>query len=162
MSLDLVTGNAPLIHITIEYEHSEMVAVSTNSLLVDHFLNKVKMSQAKLTWINYAHDLKVFFSTVQQPLEVIDRQTCVRFMEAQDHAGLSSLTINRRLAAVSSLFMELNLLDPARFSQNPVAPLQRRREGRKRSPSLYRRQPDRVPDIISEEDLQAFFTVLPT
>ncbi len=162
MSLDLVTGNAPSIHMTIEYEHSEMVAVSTNSLLIDHFLNKVKMSQAKLTWINYAHDLKVFFSTVQQPLEAIDRQTCVRFMEAQDHAGLSSLTINRRLAAVSSLFMELNLLDPARFSQNPVAPLQRRREGRKRSPSLYRRQPDRVPDIISEEDLQAFFTILPT
>jgi len=162
MSLDLVTGNSQTIQITIEYEHSEMVAVSTNSPLIDHFLSKVRMNRAKLTWISYAHDLKVFFHTVQQPLEAIDRKTCVRFMEAQNRAGLSHLTINRRLAAVSSLFTELNLLDPVQFSLNPVAPLQRRREGRRRTPSLYRRQPDRVPDVIAEEDLQAFFAVLPT
>lgn len=162
MSLDLVAGYSQPIQIAIEYEHSEMVAVSTNSALIDHFLSKVRMSQAKLTWINYAHDLKVFFHVVQQPLEAIDRKTCIKFMEVQDRAGLSSLTINRRLAAISSLFMELNLLDPVRYPQNPVAPLQRRRESRRRTPSLYRRQPDRVPDIIAEEDLQAFFTVLPT
>src|SRR5438067_52820 len=102
MSLDLVAGISQPIHITIAYEHSEMVTVSTNSPLIDHFLNKVRLSQAKLTWINYAHDLKVFFHTIQQPLEAVDRQSCVRFMEAQDCAGLSRLTINRRLAAVSS------------------------------------------------------------
>lgn len=162
MSLDLITGNSQPIQITIEYKRSEMVAVSTNSPLIDHFLSKVRMSQAKLTWINYAHDLKVFFHVVQQPLEAIDRKTCVRFMEAQDCVGLSSLTINRRLAALSSLFIELNLLDPDRFPQNPVAPLHTRREGRRRTPSLYRRQPDRIPDIITEENLQTFFTMLPT
>jgi site-specific recombinase XerD len=164
MSLDLVAGKAGTdpIQIHIEYEHSEMIAVSTNSLLIDHFLKKVRLSQAKLTWINYAHDLKVFFHTIQQPLEAVTRQSCVSFMEAQDRAGLSGLTINRRLAAVSSLFMELHLLEPDRFPRNPVAPLQRRRASRQRSPSLYRRQPDRVPDTIAEEDLQTFFTVLPT
>ena len=125
MSLKFVPGSSQPIQITIEYEHSEMVAVSTNSPLIDHFLNKVRMSQAKLTWINYAHDLKVFFHIVQQPLEAIDRMTCVRFIEAQNSAGLSSLTINRRLAAISSLFMELNLLHPTQFSLNPVASLQR-------------------------------------
>ncbi len=83
-------------------------------------------------------------------------------MEHQDQAGLSSMTINRRLAAVSSLFNELNLLDPDRFPQNPVNPLQRSRETRKRSRSLYRRQPERVPDIIPEKDLQTFFAALPT
>src|SRR6266699_5891977 len=121
MTLDPVVVNLQPIQITIEYSQSEMVAVSTNSALIDHFLCKVKMSQSKHTWINYAHDLKVFFQTVQQPLEAIDRKTCVRFMEAQNRAGLSGLTINRRLAAISSLFMELNLLHPTQFSLNPVA-----------------------------------------
>ena len=54
------------IQIRIEYKQSEMVAVSCNSALIDHFLAKVKMNQAKLTWINYAHDLKVFFHTIHQ------------------------------------------------------------------------------------------------
>jgi len=150
------------IQIALEYQQSTMIAVTTNSPYIDHFLRKVKMSQSIHTWINYAHDLKVFFTTLGLPLERIDRQSCLSFMEDQDRAGLSSLTINRRLAAVSSLFTELNLLDPVRFPHNPVAPLQRNRETRKRSRSLYRRQPDRVPDIIAEDSLQAFFAVLPT
>jgi site-specific recombinase XerD len=106
--------------------------------------------------------LKVFFQTLKVPLEQVDRKACIRFMELQEQAGRSHLTINRRLAAVSSLFTELYVLDPERFPHNPVAPLQRRKETRRRSQSLYRRQPQRVPDIIAEEDLQAFFAVLPT
>jgi site-specific recombinase XerD len=150
------------VEITIEYAHSTMVAVSTNCPFVDHFLRKVKRCQARNTWINYAHDLKIFFSVLNQPLEHIDRRSCLRFMEIQDQAGLSSLTINRRLAAVSSLFMELHLLDPGVFPENPVIPVQRDQTKRKRSRSLYRKQPDRLPDVIAEEDLQAFFAVLPT
>ena len=161
MSFDLVVGQ--LVQITLEYDQGKMVAVSTNSPLIDHFLRKVKMSRAELTWINYAHDLKIFFATLGQPLEQIDRHSCLRFMELQDQAGYSGLTINRRLAAVSSLFTELMLVDPDRFSQNPVSPLQRTREARRRgSQSLYRRQPDRVPDVIAEEDLRSFFEALPT
>jgi len=139
-----------------------MVAVSTNSPLIDHFLRKVKLSQSEHTWINYTHDLKVFFAVLDQPLEQIDRQSCVKFMEQQDRAGFSSLTINRRLAAVSSLFTELHLLDPLRFPHNPVAPLQRTQQARRRSTSLYRRQPDRVPDVVAEDDLRAFFEALST
>jgi len=150
------------VEITIEYAHSTMVAVSTNCPFVDHFLRKVKMCQSRNTWINYAHDLKIFFAVLNQPLAHIDRRSCLRFMEIQDQAGLSSLTINRRLAAVSSLFMELNLLDPGAFPQNPVIPVQRDQTRRKRSQSLYRKQPDRLPDVIAEEDLQAFFAVLPS
>jgi site-specific recombinase XerD len=150
------------VQVVIAYEHGSMVAVSTNSPFVDHFLHTVKMCHSTCTWISYAHDLKIFFHTLQAPLHAIDRRSCVRFMEAQDRAGLSSLTINRRLAAVSSLFTELNLLDPDRFPQNPVAPLYRNRDTRRRGPSLYRRQPDRVPSLIAEKDLQAFFAQLPT
>ncbi len=163
MSLDLNPAPASqIVHITITYAQSKMVDVSTNSPLIDLFLRKVKMSLSELTWINYAHDLKVFFTVLGQPLEEINRKSCLHFMEQQDQAGLSSLTINRRLAAVSSMFTELNLIDPERFPQNPVAPLQRNKQARRRSQSLYRPQPQRVPDIISEKDLQLFFAQLPT
>ncbi len=163
MPLNPVPGPAAqAVSITIEYAQSKMVAVSTNSPAVDHFLRKVKMSLSELTWINYAHDLKIFFTTLGQPLEEIDRRSCLRFMELQEQAGLSSLTINRRLAAISSLFTELNLLDPGQFQHNPVAPLQRGKETRRRSQSLYRRQPQRIPDVIAEKDLQTFFAQLPT
>jgi site-specific recombinase XerD len=162
MSLERVVDQLQPVQVTIVYEHSLMVEVSTNSPLVDHFLRKVKLSQSIHTWINYAHDLKVFFATLGLPLDHVDRHSCLHFMELQHQAGLSSLTINRRLAALSSLFTELNLLDPEQFPQNPVAPLQRHRETRRRSQSLYRKQPQRVPHLITEEDLQAFFAVLPT
>lgn len=155
------SGDQP-IQIFIRYEHSVMVDVSTNSSLVDHFLKKVKLSLSVHTWINYAHDLKIFFETLGLPLSQIDRQSCVRFMEMQDQAGLSRLTVNRRLAAVSALFTELNLLDPVQFPHNPVARGLRNREGRGRRSSLYFKQPFRIPHILSEKDLQAFFAILPT
>jgi site-specific recombinase XerC len=104
MSLELISDQP--VQFTIVYEHGMMVQVSTTSPLIDHFLRRVKVSQSEHTWVNYAHDLKVFFAILCQPLEQIDRQSCLAFMEQQDRAGLSSLTINRRLAAVSSLFTE--------------------------------------------------------
>ena len=160
MPFDFV-ANQPVI-IAIRYEHSITSEVTTNSPLIDHFLQKVKLSQSVHTWLNYAHDLKIFFTIVALPLEQIDRQSCVRFMEHQTRSGLSSLTINRRLAAISSLFTELHLLDPDAFPRNPVTPLRRDRQQYKPGQSLYRRQPDRIPDIIAEKDLQAFFEVLPS
>jgi site-specific recombinase XerD len=161
MSLEYVVDQQP-VQVTITYAQSMMIEVLTNSPLIDHFLHKVKLSQSVHTWINYAHDLRVFFQNIPMPLDQVDRKTCVRFMELQEQAGLSSLTINRRLAAISSLFTELNLLDSERFRQNPVAPLQRSKEARRRSTSLYRKQPLRLPDVIAETDLQTFFAELPT
>lgn len=160
MSLELALDQP--VQFIIKYEHSTMIDVSTNSPFIDHFLHKVKMCQSVHTWINYAHDLKIFFTTLGQPLGQINRQSCVRFMELQDRAGLSSLTINRRLAAVSSLYTELLLLDPVAFPHNPVAPLQRTRERHIRSQSLYRKQPQRIPDVIAESDLHTFFKTLPS
>ena len=162
MSQEHVVDQLQSVQVTILYEHSLMVSVSTNSPLVDHFLHKVKLSQSLHTWINYAHDLKVFFATLGLPLDQVNRHSCLRFMEMQELAGLSPLTINRRLAALSSLFTELNLLDPDRFAQNPVAPLQRSKDTRRRSQSLYHRQPQRVPDTIAERDLRVFFAELST
>ena len=147
---------------TFVRQEGQTTDVSTNDPLINHFLDLVKMSRAYNTWISYAHDLKVFFKVIPKPPGAITRVDCVTFMKHQDQAGCSSATINRRLAAVSSLFNELHLLDPARFPQNPVRPHQRLKNSRQRSQSLYRKQAQRVPDVLSDENLRAFFGTLPS
>jgi len=150
------------VHFTIVWEKGRVIDVSTNSALVDHFLDLVKMSRAYNTWLNYAHDLKVFFQVIPKSPEAITRADCLAFMKQQDEAGLADATINRRLAAVSSLFNELQLLEPASFAQNPVYPRAARRESRQRRQGLYRKQAQRVPSILSEDELLTFLDSLPS
>jgi len=152
----------PVIHFTIVWEKGRVIDVSTNSASVDHFLDLVKMSRAYNTWLNYAYDLKVFFQVIPKSPEAITRADCLAFMKQQDEAGLSDATINRRLAAVSSLFNELQLLEPTGFLQNPVYPRATRRESRQRRQGLYRKQAQRVPSILSEDELQTFLDSLPS
>ncbi|HSH82614.1 MAG TPA: site-specific integrase [Herpetosiphonaceae bacterium] len=96
----------------------------------------------------------------------VTRHDIVRFMDAQDQAGLKSTTINRRLAALSSLFAELGLLDAERFPRNLVQPAhrlyQREQPTRQVTPSLYRRQPQRIPAVFTQPEMQQFFAALPT
>ena len=147
------------VRFTIVRKHGQVSEILTNSSWVNHFLDLLKLSRARNTWINYGHDLKQFFDCIRKSPELIDRHDCLTFMKQQQKAGMSEATINRRLAAVSALFNELELLDPERFAQNPVHP----RTGRSQhSQSLYRRQAKRLPDTIAPADLQNFFSALPT
>lgn len=151
-----------VVHFTIVREEGRITDISTNFPAVNHFLDLVKLNRAYNTWASYGHDLKIFFEVILKPPETITRADCLAFMKQQDEAGCSDATINRRLAAVSSLFSELQLFDSACFLQNPVHPLHRRRESRRRNQSLYLKQAQRVPDILSEDDLHTFFRVLPS
>ena len=152
----------PVVCFTFVRQKGQIADISTNAPLVNHFLDLIKMSRTYNTWISYAYDLKVFFEVIPKPPETVTRLDCVAFMKQQDQAGCSDATINRRLAAVSSLFNELHLLDPARFSQNPVRPRQHSRDSPQRSQSLYRKQAQRVPDVLSDDDLSTFFGALPS
>ncbi len=156
-----LAGGQP-VEFTIRYERGQMTAVSTNAPLINHFLEKIRLTKSLHTWINYTHDLKVFFATLGLSLERVDRHSCLRFMQQQEQAGLSSLTINRRLAAISSLYSELSLLDPESFPRNPVSPDRGGRAPRTATLSLYRKQPDRLPNVIEQKDLERFFGTLPT
>jgi site-specific recombinase XerD len=150
------------IFLTMTREQGRIVSISSNSSLIDHFLRKIRLSCSYHTWVNYAYDLKQFFALICKPLEAIDRRDCVLFLEQLDSLGYARTTINRRLAAVSSLFHELNLLDPIQFARNPVNPLRRDCTRRARSHSLYRSQPQRIPDVVADPDVQAFLQALPT
>lgn len=155
-------STAAAISFTIIYHCGRVTDIQTNSPLINHFLDLIKMSRAYNTWISYAHDLKTFFAVIPKPPEAITRADCVAFMKQQGLAGCSDATINRRLAAVSSLFNELRLFDPAHFSQNPVCPIYHKRESLRRSQSLYRKQAERIPDILSQDDLCMLLDALRT
>jgi len=150
----------PAIRFTIMQEKSRVIAVSTNSSLINHFLDLIKLSRAYNTWVSYAYDLRLFFQVIPKPLEAITRSDCLVFMQHQEAAGCSSATINRRLAALSSLFNELQLCDPALYPRNPVSPRPDRWAARQRTQSLYRKQAQSIPDIVSENDLHTFFAAL--
>ena len=147
---------------TVVRAGGKIVDVQTNSPEINHFLRLLKLSRAHNTWLNYALDLRLFFGIVQVPPQQVGRPECLTFIEQQDREGRADSTINRRLAAVSSLFDELHLLDPSRFPHNPVSPFRRSRYARRRRSSLYRKQPQRVPDLLATEQLQTIFGAVHT
>jgi len=150
-------ANSPDILFTVVRAGGKIVDVQTTSPEINHFLRVLKLTRAHNTWLNYALDLKLFFRIVQVPPHKIGRPECLSFIEHQDREGRAEATINRRLAAVTSLFDELHLLDPKRFPHNPVYPFQRSRHERRRRASLYRKQPQRIPDVLAAEQLQTLF-----
>ena len=129
-------SGTPAVEFTVTRSGGKIVDVQSSSPEINHFLRVLKLSRAHNTWLNYALDLKLFFSIVKVPPHAVGRPECLTFMEHQDREGRADATINRRLAAVSSMFDELHLLDPERFSRNPVFPFQRSRHERRRRASL--------------------------
>jgi site-specific recombinase XerD len=134
----------------------------TTSSEINHFLDLVKLNRAYNTWLSYTYDLKIFFEVIPKLPQAVSRQDCVEFMKRQQQAGLAGATINRRLAAVSSLFNELELLSGADHVRNPVQPRVSSGASVSHNPSLYHRQAQRIPDTIPAADLQRFLEVLPT
>lgn len=153
---------ATLIQFAVVRADGKIIDVQTNSPEINHFLRLVKLNRAYHTWLNYALDLKVFFGIVGVPPHAVGRPECLTFIEQQDREGRANATINRRLAALSSLFRELHLLDPERFPTNPVYPLQRSQHERRRQASLYRKQPERVPDVLATDHLHTLFAAVRT
>lgn len=156
------SADCPGILFTVVRAGGKIVDVQTTSPEINHFLRVVKLSRAHNTWLSYALDLKLFFEVVHVPPEKVGRPECLTFIEQQDREGRANATINRRLAAVSSLFDELHLLDPERFPHNPVYPFHRSRHERRRRASLYRKQPQRIPDVLATEQLQTLFGAIHT
>lgn len=153
---------AVAVNFSVIREAGKVIDIQTDSPEIGHFLRRVKLTRAYNTWLNYANDLKVFFTIAGVAPASVGRPQCLRFIEHQDREGRSNATINRRLAAVSSLFIELNLLDPVRFPHNPVYPLQRKQHECRSNTSLYRKQPKRLPDVVAEKQLQRLFHHLRT
>jgi site-specific recombinase XerD len=158
--MDAAVSTEAVVQFIVVWEQGKVTSVATTCPAVNHFLELVKLTRSYNTWVNYSHDLKCFFTVIAKEPEAVTRADCLAFMKAQAQAGYADATINRRLAAVSSLFTELNLLAPDRFALNPIYPRAFRRDQRQAGQSLYRRQPQRVPNILTDEELQCFLQAL--
>jgi site-specific recombinase XerD len=100
------------------------------------------------TWRDYSYDLKQFVAVVgDQPPSSVTFHDVDRFVTAQAERGYQPATINRRLAAIASLYAFLSDEDP-----DLACPVLPHRHGLK--------EPQRLPRPVPEHDLRKFFDVI--
>ncbi|MCD4802545.1 MAG: tyrosine-type recombinase/integrase [Anaerolineales bacterium] len=150
------------VDITFRWENGHLVKVITKYPHIDHFLNLIKTTRSYNTWVNYAHDLKVFFTYVPKPPIMISRKDCVEFIMQQDKEGYSDATINRRLACLSSFFNELKFMEGFEDFRNPIYPRMNLSKNQQRNFGLYRRRGKRIPTIFTEEEIYLLLDSLRT
>ena len=147
--------------------------------LVDEFLEFVSGRARPNTVRGYAHDLSVFFGVIRkEPCEVTAKDV-LRFVSAQrrprkgaenlvrisdGESGLSTSTIKRRLAAVSSFYGYLVIRGDAGVVTNPVPqglPTRRNRHRGQRGAPLLRGV-RRLPRILDPEEVESLMAALRT
>jgi site-specific recombinase XerD len=116
---------------------------------IECFVNWLRWrnSQAR-TWRDYGYDLAQFAQVVgDRPPGAVTFQQVDQFVIQQAQRGFKPATINRRLAAIVSLYTFLSDEDPTLMC--PVLP---HRHGLK--------EPQRLPRPVQPEILQKFFAVI--
>jgi len=116
---------------------------------IGRFLNWVRRRNAQArTWRDYQYDLKQFVEVVGDgPPNQVTLHEVDRFIIQQAERGFKPATINRRLAAIASLFTFLSDEDP-----NLTNPVLRHRH--------WLREPQRLPRPVQSDDVQKFFAVI--
>ena len=145
---------------------------------IDEFLEFVAGRARPNTVRAYAHDLKVFFGVVGKEPADVEPADVLAFVSAQrrprsgaekvvrisdGEAGLSSATIKRRLAAVSSLYGYLVARGGAGVTSNPVPrglPTRRNRRELRGVPLV--RGARRLPRILDPAEVEALMGGLRT
>jgi site-specific recombinase XerD len=116
---------------------------------IAHFVNWVhRRNPEARTWKDYGYDLNQFASTVgdRSPAEVTI-QDIDNFVIQQVSRGMKPSTVNRRLAAIVSLYNFL--LDEDQSLICPVLPHRH-----------FLREPQRLPRPVPVDDLRKFFAVI--
>jgi site-specific recombinase XerD len=150
------------VSISFKWERGHLTEVISNSPPIDHFLDLIKTTRSYNTWVNYAHDLKVFFTLISKHPKTITRKDCVEFIKHQSQEGYIDATINRRLAALSSLFNELELLPDFESFVNTIYPRTNLSKNQQKNLGLYRRQGQRIPSTFNEDEIFSFLDSLRT
>ena len=116
---------------------------------IQSFVNWVRRrNPAAHTWRDYRCDLQQFVAVVGDvPPGAVTFHDVDRFVPQQAERGFQPATINRRLAAITSLYVFLSDEDP-----DLVCPVLPHRHGLK--------EPQRLPRPVQEEDLRKFFAVI--
>jgi site-specific recombinase XerD len=116
---------------------------------IEHFVNWTRRrSPGARTWRDYGYDLRLFVEVVgDRPPKDITFREIDRFVAVQCERGFKASTINRRLAAVMSLYAFLAVED-----DELACPVIMRRH--------HLRQQQRLPRPVQEGDLKRFFAVI--
>jgi len=116
---------------------------------IERFVNWARRrSPAAHTWRDYRCDLEIFCEVVGDcPLGSLTFRDIDHFIAQQSEQGFQPATINRRLAAIISLYNFLVAED-----ESLVCPVLQKRH--------HLRGPQRLPRPVQEEELKRFFAVI--
>jgi len=150
---------------------------------VDAYLKFLHYRCRPNTWISYGYDLQIFLNFIKKPLLEVTSADILGFVDSQQSApnrqgrtnglsskgpGLSNRTINRRLAAVASLYEYLRVFHDLSGNKNPVPrSLAKRnvywanRYGNTASLALIR-VPQTLPRPLDPEEIDLFVNSLLT
>jgi integrase len=151
-----------------EFKHGVLVRLRIGLDLVDEYLEFLRCRCRPNTWINYAHDLKIFFNFIDKQVPEVTTADVFRFIECQhqpDARGLCTRTVKRRLCTLSGLYRYLLTRGDTPVRANPVpGGLPRRSSspgGATRSDPLLL-APSTLPRIVPVEQVQRFLASLNT
>jgi integrase/recombinase XerD len=160
-----------------EMRDDQFCRLSLGLDLVDEYLDFLRCRCRPNTWLNYAHDLKIFFNTIDKPVNEVSTADVFRFMQCQSQGqgtnptaddpprGVSARTLKRRLCAVSGLYSYLLMGDDPPVKRNPVPfGLMLRGQIPSTAPRLnpLLRVPQTLPQIVPVEQVQHFLASLNT
>jgi site-specific recombinase XerD len=116
---------------------------------IERFVNWARRRSPEAhTWRDYQCDLRFFVRVIgDRPPKDVTFRDIDRFVAWQSEQGFKAVTINRRLAAIISLYAFL-----APEDEELVCPVMPRRH--------HLREPQRLPRPMREEELQRFFSVI--
>jgi site-specific recombinase XerD len=116
---------------------------------IEQFIQWVRLrSPQARTWRDYQCDLALFISVLgERRAEEIGTRDVDEFVKFQVAKGYKPATVNRRLAAVASLFTFL--IAEGKSAKNPVLP---RRH--------YLNEPQRLPRPVDAQDVRTFFRAI--
>jgi integrase/recombinase XerD len=159
-----------------EVRNDQLCRLSIGLDLVDEYLDFLRCRCRPNTWLNYAHDLKIFFNLVDKPVDEVAVEDVFRFIRCQSQGqadpgadapseGVSTRTIKRRLCAVSGLYKYLLMHDDPPVKRNPVpSGFMLRGQIPSSRPRLnpLLRVPQTLPQLAPVEQVQRFLSSLNT
>lgn len=165
-----------------DFQDGQLVRLSLGIPEVDHYLEFLKWRCQPNTWLNYAHDLKLFFNFTDKAVAELTPADVFEFIRRQKETphprrpakvrtfpdgspGLSNRTVKRRLCALSNLYAYLIARGEPQIERNPV-PSGLAIRGRTARPPANQvpllRTPAGLPQVISPEEIGRFVGSLRT
>jgi len=158
----------------------KVVSLSLGVPEVDSYLDFIKHRCRLNTWMSYGYDLQVFLNAIRKPVVTVTPADIFAFIRQQREVavrnrrrvgpislstGLSSRTIQRRLAAVSGFYAYLLTRGDTILQTNPVPrglPVRSEFRGNGQGLTPLLKAPQILPRPLDDEEIDRFLNSLRT